>query len=52
MKLELNLKVRENEGLKRKFSQMKGDLYFQNLDPKPLDTLVVPLKKNCFSSKM
>jgi hypothetical protein len=32
----------ENEGLKRQFSQMKGDLYLQNLDPKPLDTLIVP----------
>jgi hypothetical protein len=33
----------ENEGLKHQFSQMKGDLYLQNLDPKPLDTtFIVP----------
>jgi hypothetical protein len=33
----------KNEGLKHQFSQMKGDLYLQNLDPKPLDTtFIVP----------
>jgi hypothetical protein len=43
MKLELESKGEvENEGLKHQFSQMKGDLYLQNLDPKPLDTLLVP----------
>ncbi len=32
----------ENKELKHQFSQMKGDLYLQNLDPKPLDPLLVP----------
>jgi len=41
----------ENERLKHQFSQMKGDLYLQNLDPKPLNTLFVPIRKKMFFFK-